>query len=458
MTPELLSRRVLGRGDLRRGAAVPRRGPLGAARRAARGHAEPLPADAAARPQHRRLHAVPDEVTDALRRRGGRRPGIDIFRIFDALNDVEQMRPAIEAVARDRDGGRRGGALLHRRPRRPGRDSSTPSTTTCELAEQIVDAGAHVLAIKDMAGLLRPPAARKLVTALRERFDLPVHLHTHDTAGGQLATLLAAIDAGVDAVDVASAPHGRHHQPAAAVALWSPRSTHTAARHRARPASGDGPGALLGGGAPASTRRSSRGCRRRPAGSTTTRSPAASCPTCASRRSRSGSGEQFEADRGDVRRGRPDPRPAGQGHPVVARSSATWRCTWSAVGRRPGRVRRATRGGSTSRTRVIGFLAGELGDPPGGWPEPFRTKALAGPQPRRRAAELTADDDGGARGPNGARHAQPAAVPRARPRSSRAAAEQYGDVSVLPTRRTTSTGCGRGEEHAVELEHGRARC
>jgi pyruvate carboxylase len=52
-----------------------------------------------------------------------------------------------------------------------------------------------VLAIKDMAGLLRAPAARTLVTALRERFDLPVHLHTHDTPGGQLATLLAAIDA-----------------------------------------------------------------------------------------------------------------------------------------------------------------------------------------------------------------------------------------------------------------------
>ena len=62
-----------------------------------------------------------------------------------------------------------------------------------------------MLAIKDMAGLLRPPAARTLVTALRERFDLPVHLHTHDTAGGQLATLITAIDAGVDAVDAAVA-------------------------------------------------------------------------------------------------------------------------------------------------------------------------------------------------------------------------------------------------------------
>ena len=68
-----------------------------------------------------------------------------------------------------------------------------------------MQAGAHVLAIKDMAGLLRPPAARALVTALRSRFDLPVHLHTHDTAGGQLATLITAIDAGVDAVDAAVA-------------------------------------------------------------------------------------------------------------------------------------------------------------------------------------------------------------------------------------------------------------
>ena len=74
------------------------------------------------------------------------------------------------------------------------------------LAEQIVEAGAHVLAIKDMAGLLRAPAARTLVTALRERFDLPLHLHTHDTAGGQLATYLVASAAGVDAVDAASAP------------------------------------------------------------------------------------------------------------------------------------------------------------------------------------------------------------------------------------------------------------
>ena len=74
-----------------------------------------------------------------------------------------------------------------------------------KLAEKIVESGAHVLAIKDMAGLLRPAAATTLVTALRKNFDLPVHVHTHDTAGGQLATYLAAANAGADAVDGASA-------------------------------------------------------------------------------------------------------------------------------------------------------------------------------------------------------------------------------------------------------------
>src|SRR5699024_12032838 len=74
-----------------------------------------------------------------------------------------------------------------------------------QLAEEMVNAGAHVLAIKDMAGLLRPAAATQLVTALRKNFDLPVHLHNHDTSAGQLATLIAASQAGVDDVDTAVA-------------------------------------------------------------------------------------------------------------------------------------------------------------------------------------------------------------------------------------------------------------
>ena len=146
----------------------------------------------------------PVEVTDAFVSEAAA-TGVDIFRIFDALNDVNQMTPAIRAVREST------GSLAEVGISYTG-DLLNPSENLytldyyLRLAEKMVAAGAHILAIKDMAGLLRPTAAKKLVAALRERFDLPVHLHTHDTAGGQLATLLAAVDAGVDAVDVASAP------------------------------------------------------------------------------------------------------------------------------------------------------------------------------------------------------------------------------------------------------------
>src|SRR6478609_9276012 len=145
----------------------------------------------------------PTQVTDAFVREAAA-TGVDIFRIFDALNDVTQMKPAIEAVLAT------GSAVAEVALCYTG-DMLDPDEKLYTLdyylglADQIVDAGAHILAIKDMAGLLRAPAAHTLVTALRERFDLPLHLHTHDTAGGQLATLLAASAAGVDAVDAASA-------------------------------------------------------------------------------------------------------------------------------------------------------------------------------------------------------------------------------------------------------------
>ena len=128
--------------------------------------------------------------------------GIDIFRVFDALNDVEQMRPAIDAV-RETDAVAEVALCYTANLLDPNEDIYTLDYYLAK-AEEMVEAGAHILGIKDMAGLLRPRAASKLVTAMRERFDLPVHLHTHDTTGGQLATLMAAIDAGVDAVDAAN--------------------------------------------------------------------------------------------------------------------------------------------------------------------------------------------------------------------------------------------------------------
>lgn len=156
----------------------------------------------------------PTEVTEAFVREAAA-SGVDIFRIFDALNDVEQMKPAIDAVLNTGTAVAEV-ALCYTADLLDPNEKLYTLDYYLALAQEIVDAGAHIIAIKDMAGLLRPAAAAKLVSALRERFELPVHLHTHDTAGGQLATLMAAINAGVDAVDVASAPMaGTTSQPSA---------------------------------------------------------------------------------------------------------------------------------------------------------------------------------------------------------------------------------------------------
>ncbi|MGD0386268.1 MAG: pyruvate carboxylase [Solirubrobacteraceae bacterium] len=144
--------------------------------------------------------------------------GVDVIRIFDALNDIEGMLPAIAATLETP-------ALVEGALCYTG-DLSNPAERVytldhyLRLAEALVAAGVHVLAIKDMAGLLRAPAARTLVGALRERFDAPVHLHTHDTTGGSLATILAAVEAGVDAVDGAAAPMaGMTSQPSLAAII-----------------------------------------------------------------------------------------------------------------------------------------------------------------------------------------------------------------------------------------------
>src|SRR5699024_4394403 len=128
-----------------------------------------------------------------------------VFRIFDALNNTSRMRPAIDAV-RATGTAVAEVALCYSGDLADPREDLYTLDYYLRLAEQAVAAGAHILAIKDMAGLLRPPAAARLVSALKREFDLPVHVHTHDTAGGQLATYLAAAEAGADAVDGAAAP------------------------------------------------------------------------------------------------------------------------------------------------------------------------------------------------------------------------------------------------------------
>lgn len=138
--------------------------------------------------------------------------GIDLFRVFDCLNWVENMRVAIDAV---REAGKIAeGAICYTGdvldPARPKYSLSYYA----DLARRLEAVGCQVLAIKDMAGLLRPAGARALIGALRDVTDLPIHLHTHDTSGLAGATLIAAVEAGVDAIDVATdAMSGTTSQP-----------------------------------------------------------------------------------------------------------------------------------------------------------------------------------------------------------------------------------------------------
>jgi pyruvate carboxylase len=128
--------------------------------------------------------------------------GMDIFRVFDSLNYLPNILVGMEAAGEA--GGIVEGAISYTG------DVSDPSRTKYDLnyylklSDEIVKAGTHILCIKDMAGLLKPRAATLLVKALRDRHpDVPIHIHTHDTAGAGVASMLAAADAGADVVDVA---------------------------------------------------------------------------------------------------------------------------------------------------------------------------------------------------------------------------------------------------------------
>ena len=127
--------------------------------------------------------------------------GVDLFRVFDSLNWVENMRVAMDAVLES-------GKLCEAAICYTG-DILNPDRAKfnlnyyVEMGKALRDAGAHILGLKDMAGLLKPAAASVLIKALKEEIGLPIHFHTHDTSGIAAATILAASEAGVDAVDVA---------------------------------------------------------------------------------------------------------------------------------------------------------------------------------------------------------------------------------------------------------------
>ena len=128
--------------------------------------------------------------------------GVDIFRIFDSLNWVKAMEPSINYV-RNKTGGIAQAAISYTGDILDTNQTKYNLKYYTQLAKDLENAGAHMIAIKDMAGLLKPYAATELVTALKDTVNIPIHLHTHDTSSLQTATYLKAIEAGVDVVDVA---------------------------------------------------------------------------------------------------------------------------------------------------------------------------------------------------------------------------------------------------------------
>ena len=391
----------------------------------------------------------PTEVTDAFVREAAR-TGVDIFRIFDALNDVEQMRPAIESVLET------GHALAEVAVCYTG-DLLDPAEDLytldyyLKLAEQIVSSGAHVLAIKDMAGLLRPAAAEKLVTAFRTNFDLPVHVHTHDTPGGQLATLLAASRAGADAVDVASAPMaGTTSQPSAS-------SLVAALAHTDRDTGISLQSVLDLEPYWEAVRTVYRPFESGLAGPTgrvySHEIPGGQLSNLRQQAIALGLADDFEriedlyAAANKILGRVPKVTPSSKVVGDLALHLAAVKADPDDFEQNPQNY--------DIPDSVIGFMAGELGELPGGWPEPFRTKVLAGrqvtvgvtPLEQVDADTLTSDDSAAIRSTlNRLLFAGPTKL-------FEQVREQYGDLSVVDTV-DYLYGLRQGVENVVEIGKG----
>ena len=390
----------------------------------------------------------PTEVTDAFVQEAAD-TGIDIFRIFDALNDVDQMRPAIGAV-------RATGTAVAETALCYTGDLLDPAEKLytldyyLRLAERMVDAGAHILAIKDMAGLLRPAAAAKLVTALRREFPLPVHVHTHDTAGGQLGTLLAASAAGADAVDAAAATMaGTTSQPSLSALVAS--LAHTArdtgldlqnvadlepyweaVRHVYSPFESG----LQG-----------------PTGRVYTHEiPGGQLSNLRQQAIALGLADDFEliedmyaaADRmlGRIPKVTPSSKVVGD----LALHLAAVKADPSDFEQNPEKY--------DVPDSVVAFMAGELGELPGGWPEPFRSKVLAGRDVKTGVTPITEADEEALAADSATRRARLNHLLFPQPTAAfEEIQHEFGDISVLETA-DYLYGLEPGREHVVELEKG----
>lgn len=390
----------------------------------------------------------PTEVTSAFVHEAAA-TGVDLFRIFDALNDVSQMTPAIAAVL-ETGTALAEGALCYTGDLLNPAEQLYTLDYYLRLAEQLVQAGVHIIGIKDMAGLLRPSAAECLVAALRERFDLPVHLHTHDTAGGQLATLLAASRAGVDAVDAASAAMaGTTSQPSLSALVAALEHTERDTGISLRSVTDLEP--------------YWEGVRRvyRPFES------GLPGPT--------GRVYQHEIPGGQLSNLRQQAIALG-----LADDFELIEDMYAAANRILGRIPKVTPSSKVVGDlalalaavkadpadfeahpeaydipdSVVGFMAGELGELPGGWPEPFRSKVLAGRNVKIGVTELTAEESAALASDSLTRRA---ALNRllfpAPTRQFEQLRELFGDLSALDTI-DFLYGLRPGSEHVVELAKG----
>ncbi len=375
--------------------------------------------------------------------------GIDIFRIFDALNNVDQMRPAIDAV-------RETGTAVAEVAMSYTGDLSDPDENLytldyyLKLAEQIVDAGAHIIAIKDMAGLLRAPAAHTLVTALRENFDLPVHVHTHDTPGGQLATYLAAWQAGADAVDGASAPMaGTTSQPALSAIVAAAANSPYDSGLNLRNVCDLEPYwealrkvyAPFESGLPGPTGRVYEH-----------EIPGGQLSNLRQQAIALGLGDRFEEV--EAKYAAAD-RLLGRLVKVTPSSKVVGDLALSLVG---SGIAVDDFAADPARfdipDSVIGFLRGELGTPAGGWPEPFRTRALEGRGPAKPETSLSAKESAALNGDSAQRRETLNRLLFPGPTAEFTAhQEKFGDTSGLSANQFFY-GLRHGEEHRVQLEKG----
>ncbi|MCU1551433.1 MAG: pyruvate carboxylase [Glaciihabitans sp.] len=390
----------------------------------------------------------PTEVTDAFVVEAAA-TGVDIFRIFDALNDVSQMKPAIDAVLAT-------GTTVAEVALCYTADLMDPAEKLytldyyLRLAEQIVDAGAHIIAIKDMAGLLRAGAAEKLVTALRDRFDLPVHVHTHDTAGGQLATLLAASRAGADAVDVASAPMaGTTSQPSASALVAALAHTERdtgislqavsdlepyweAVRHVYRP---------FESGLPGPTGRVYK--HEIPGGQLSNLRQQAIALGLADHFEKI---EDLYAAANRILGRPPKVTPSSKVVGDLALALAAANADPADFEQNPQKY--------DIPDSVIGFMAGELGDLPGGWPEPFRSKVLEGRSVDISVKELSAEDKADLEGDSETRRRTLNRLLFPAPtKIFEQNREMFGDLSAIETA-DYLYGLQQGTEHIIEMSKG----